>query len=168
MDFLVARSCKRKRGIKEATLRELTEHHQSSYNLLLPRSIPVPGDESLARYLENNRLHFSPDNYFVKRNLLQDTSRGDSQLVSQAIMDSLISRKPVSIISADFDIVNLVRNYGLRSYRQELPAILDGKDRGLVTVYFPAESFWIPSLGLQLMCNTAGEQEVYGVPGRYF
>ncbi len=167
LDFLVKHSSKRS-GEKEAKLGGIIEYHQHSYDLLLQRSTAVPGDDSLSNYLETNHLHHSPDNRFIKRKLSHDTSEGDSQLVSQAIMDSLGSQKPVSIVSADFDIINLVRNYSLPSKNKILPAISERKDNSCVTVYFPHESSWRPSLGLQFMCNTMGEQQVYGVRGRYF
>lgn len=170
LDFLMVHSCKRS-GDKEAKLREIIGYHQHSYDQLLQRSTAIPGDGSLAYYLRANRLHYPPDHHFIKRKLPSETSEGDSQLVSQAVMDSLSTQKPVSIVSADFDIINLVRNYGLALQHKVLPAHISSNNSGSnwgVTVYFPHESSWRPSLGLQFMCNTAGEQKVYGVRGNYF
>ncbi len=161
--FLIKRSG-RKSGLKEEKLWEIISSHQQIYDWLLLRSPADAGADNLTRYLQAERLHLSPDNRFVKRNPAASTSVGDSSLVSYALREA---SPAVAIVTVDFDIVNLVRNYGLRSYRKELPAAFNGKGQETVTVYFPADSGWNPGLGLQFMCNTEGEQAVYGTRSRY-
>ncbi len=148
-------------GCKESTLTHIIEEHELIHEALQQR-LPCYENRSrkLASYLASREYHRSPDGLFMKKKGKNgkkgEASPADCQLVGEALLQAAKSSSEVAIVSADIDIINLLRNVAIQSGKRALPAMFPPAT-ARVSVYFPSDENWVPGLGLKLMCNSRGD-----------
>ncbi len=147
-----------KRAAKEETFVQLVDAHTHICGILEARSREDSETRTLGEFLYDNRFHIPRDDLFVKASPLSDYPGAASPtLVSRALLDATVNDVPVSVVSANYDIVNLVRNMAFILRRGVVIAGVDCRPRQPVRVYFPASTNWTKELGVEFYADSAGD-----------
>jgi len=141
----------------ESSLKRIVEYHQQILTLLKERSLSTEHTEEISGVLCRRRMHHPKDHQFFKsRGIKRNTSYADAQLVARALDFTSENADDTAIITADLDIVHLVRNFAEFDYSRGLPTeFRDLSLQGTVSVYFPSREHWRPNLEADLLYKTA-------------
>ena len=138
---------------------EIIELHKFIYDLLEKRPAPYENHEviNFPKFLRESTLHKPRDGKFKKwmSPVSSRPSGADSELVGHALGSSYwaaVNKTPtkMAIITGDYDMVNLVRNFGTTIEG----SICSGLGTH-VEVYFPSGN-WQNTLGLEFQCDSTG------------
>ncbi|MBI5797901.1 hypothetical protein HZA98_03285 [Candidatus Woesearchaeota archaeon] len=124
--------------------------HKEIVEILEPRVQQSTEDKcSLTYQLVRGSYHKPRVGYFKKKDLIEETSQADAELVSFAVDEAMITLGPIAIVTSDFDIPNMLYNLVLAS-NGEL-----GRETE-VSVYFPDFNFWPENFDLEFMVDSKG------------
>ncbi len=139
-DYFVKNSVSRN-GKKSQLLKEAISNHGEILRIIGGRAVLRQEAEEITRFLYENELYLPYDGKFRKKFRNPEESPADASLVSYAMLEA----EKADIVSADTDVINLVRNYSRYKQEGKLPSHFPYRH---VSVYFPDSAVWFPRLGL--------------------
>jgi hypothetical protein len=150
LGFLKEHSSSKKKGRKEDLLSRIVGNYQQIYQLLKGR-LPEESDhvQQLETFLKENRMHYPARASLRKKKgkFNEETSPGDANLVSHALIESLRQGSDVAVITLDLDIINLVINFQSAYVAGNSP-LEEGTLQGRIAVYTPCEENWNPDFAV--------------------
>ncbi len=153
-------------GERERLFQHMLEYHREIQAVLRERSLPHPKAKEITDFLCQNRMNQPQGELFRKRYAaVEDTTLADASLVSHALLEQHAGE--VAIVTADADIINLLRNYYHLQLEGRLPPPFPPARQ--LAVYFPHEQDWFPRLLLSRSYHTkrllnAGYSPGHGTP----
>lgn len=156
LDYFLGKT-KARTGKKERSLRDIRDNHQKIYSFLRKRKIDSFGADEISSFLIEKMMHKPTERIFNKKNIKQETNPADAEIISYALLEALGYESRIAIISNDFDLPNILKNF-IKAYEDEkLPSHLRYMDlQGTINIYFMDKENWTKEFGLRLAYDSSG------------
>ena len=102
---------------------------------------------NVAKALGEARMHISQDGRYVKHfgRINAEASKRDSELAAEVLVQAAEYSGDIALITADSDIINIIRNFSVLSTRKYLPPSLRSLTlQANVGVYSPSSTYFVP------------------------